>query len=518
MADSRTNNAMRNVKVAVACQIINTVISLVSRTIFIHTLGRTYLGVSGLFSNILTIMSLAELGIGDAIVFRMYKPMAEEDHEKVKSYMQFYRKAYWIIGIFVFCVGLTLLPFLPKLISDTRGIEHLRLIYVLYLFNTASSYFFAYKKLIIVTDQKGYIDTYNRYFFLAIQSSLQIAALMLFKNFIVYLCIQIVMNFIANISIAHKATKMYPYLKGKAQPLASQEKRDIFKQTSALVTHKIGGVCVSGTDNLLLSKFVGIDWVGVYSNYVTLLAIPQTLLAYIFSPLTASIGNLVSTSEREHIRETFDKLFFTNFWLYGLCAVTLFTLLNSFIGSVWLDSSYELTTFTVFFIVFNFYLTGMRQIISSFKSVSGLFWNDRFRPLAEALVNLVASIILLKFYGFPGVVIGTTISTLTTTVWVEGVIVFRHVLKDKVQNFFMVYVKYLIVLFAVGSLTYLICNLIPVGGVFSFVLKTVVCVVLCNICFLALFFRTRVFRELLKMLMVKIRKKGKVYEDQSPEV
>lgn len=511
MAKTRTENAARNVSAALIGQILNIVLNFVCRTIFIYTLGKTYLGVSGLFSNILSIMSLAELGIGEAIVFKMYKPVAEKNVELIKTYMNFYKKAYWLIGSLIFIVGLILIPFLSYLVKGGEGIENISFIYVLYLFNTASTYFFAYKKLIINTDQKGYIDTINRYLFLTLQNCFQIVVLLLFKNFILYLCIQIVLNFLANVNIARIATKMYPYLNGKAQPVSKEDRKEIFKQTSALVVHKIGGVCVSGTDNLLLSTFIGINWVGIYSNYVTILAIPQTMLAYVFSPLTASIGNLVSTSEKEHIKSTFNKLFLVNFWLYGVCSICLFVLLNDFIGKIWIDDSYLLSTPIVFVVVFNFYLTGMRQTVSAFKSTSGLFWNDRFRPLAEALVNLVVSIILLKVFGFIGVILGTTISTLTTTFWVEGVIVYKHVLDERISAFFTKYFIYMITVLGSGALTYYLCSFVQVNGFFAFVLKAVICFLLCNALFFVIFGRTEemkmVWRQYIKPWSKKLVRK-----------
>lgn len=503
MNTSRTHNAIRNISVAVSGQFLNTILSFVCRTIFIYSLGKAYLGVSGLFSNILSVMSLAELGIGEAIVYKMYKPMAEQDHERIKSYMQFYKKAYWLIGTFIFVVGLIIIPFLKYFIKEADAIDDLTIIYLLYLFNTASSYFFSYKKIIIDTDQKGYINTINRYVFLALQTMLQIIVLLLYKNFILYLSIQIVMNFLANLSIACKATKMYPYLSGKAKRLEKQDLREIFKQTSALVAHKVGGVCVSGTDNLLLSAFIGVTWVGVYSNYVTLLSIPQTFLAYIFSPLTASIGNLVSTATKEHIKETFNKLLFLNFWLYGFSSICLFVLLNPFIGKVWVGESFVLTNAIVFFIVLNFYLTGMRQVVSAFKSTSGLFWNDRFRPIAEAVVNLCASVLLLRYLGFVGVVIGTTISMITTTIWVEATVVYKHVLGEKAYKFFAKYIQYFASLLFVGVVTYIICDYITVRGLGTFIIKAVVCVVISNAGFALLYFRTKEFKELVNSYIIK---------------
>lgn len=507
MGNSRSKQAAKNVSAAMLGQVSNIILNFVCRTIFIYTLGKEYLGVNGLFTNILTIMSLAELGIGEAITYKMYQPVAQGDHEKVKTFMNFYRKAYWLIGTIVFCCGLGLMPFLQYLIKGGEGLKHIRLIYFLYLFNTASTYFFAYKKLIIVTDQKGYIDTYNRYLFLFLQNVVQIGVLLLLKNFIVYLLVKIVMDFLANVNIAHKATKMYPYITEQAQPMQQEEKREIFKQTSAMILHKIGGVCVSGTTNLLISAFIGIVVVGLYSNYTTVIAIPQAFLAYFFVPLTASVGNLVSTTERTHVKKTFDKMWLMNFWLYGFAAICLFMLLNDFIGKVWITEDFLLSVGVVFFAVLNFYLTGMRQTVSAFKSTSGLFWNDRYRPIAEAAVHLGASFVLLKFFGLIGIIIGTTVSLLTTTVWVEGIIVYKNVLGEKRYKFFLTYLGYLVCLGAVGVVTYLATAWITVNGIWTFLLKTGICVAVVNLCFLLVFCKTKAFRDLFDSYVRPITRK-----------
>lgn len=507
MGNSRSKQAAKNVSAAMLGQVSNIILNFVCRTIFIYTLGKEYLGVNGLFTNILTIMSLAELGIGEAITYKMYQPVAQGDHEKVKTFMNFYRKAYWLIGTIVFCCGLGLMPFLQYLIKGGEGLKHIRLIYFLYLFNTASTYFFAYKKLIIVTDQKGYIDTYNRYLFLFLQNVVQIGVLLLLKNFIVYLLVKIVMDFLANVNIAHKATKMYPYITEQAQPMQQEEKREIFKQTSAMILHKIGGVCVSGTTNLLISAFIGIVVVGLYSNYTTVIAIPQAFLAYFFVPLTASVGNLVSTTERTHIKKTFDKMWLMNFWLYGFAAICLFMLLNDFIGKVWITEDFLLSVGVVFFATLNFYLTGMRQTVSAFKSTSGLFWNDRYRPIVEAVVHLGASFVLLKFFGLIGIIIGTTVSLLTTTVWVEGIIVYKNVLGEKRYKFFLTYLGYLVCLGVVGVATYFATAWITVNGIWTFLLKTGICVAVVNLCFLLIFCKTKAFRDLFDSYVRPITRK-----------
>ncbi len=513
MGNSRSKQAAKNVSAAMLGQVSNIILNFVCRTIFIYTLGIEYLGVNGLFTNILTVMSLAELGIGEAITYKMYQPVAQGDHEKVKTFMNFYRKAYWLIGTIVFCCGLGLMPFLEYLIKDVENLnihllENIRLIYFLFLFNTASTYFFAYRKLIIVTDQKGYIDTYNRYLFLFLQNVVQIGVLLLLKDFIVYLLVKIVMDFLANVNIAHKATKMYPYITEQAQPMQQEEKREIFKQTSAMILHKIGGVvCGSGTTTLLISAFINIAAVGLYSNYTTVIAIPQTFLAYFFVPLTASVGNLVSTTERTHVKKTFDKMWLMNFWLYGFAAICLFMLLNDFIGKVWITEDYLLSVGVVFFAVLNFYLTGMRQTVSAFKSTSGLFWNDRYRPIAEAAVHLGASVVLWKLLKLEGIIIGPTVSLLTTTVWVEGIIVYKNVLGEKRYKFFLTYLGYLVCLGVVGVATYFATAWITVNGIWTFLLKAGICVAVVNLCFLLVFCKTKAFRDLFDSYVRPIRRK-----------
>lgn len=509
--DSRKSFVAKNVSAAIAGQVVNIILSFVSRTVFIYVLGKTYLGVNGLFSNILTVLSLAELGIGEAIVFKLYKAIADNDIEKIKSYMAFFRKAYMIIGLTVSVLGLSLIPFLQVFISGGEGIDHLRIIYVLYISNTVSTYFLGYKQLIITAHQRGYVVTFFRFVFVAVQHGLQILVLLMTKNFILYLSVQIVCNVLLNLCLFFKAGRMYPYLKEKTEPLSKEDSKEVFKQTSALVAHKVGGVAVSGTDNILISSFVGIDSVGIYSNYVTLIGIPQTLLAYVFSPMVASIGNLIHTSSDEHVRETFNKLLLINFWLYGFCSICLFSLINPFVGKIWIDDSYVFGYPIVLFICLNFYLSGMRQVVSQFKASAGLYWNDRFRPLIEAAVNLGASIVLLKLFGLIGVIVGTTISMVTTTFWVEAVIVYKNVLKVNPWKFFLKYAGYLLILFGVGITNFGICEMISVDGVWMFLLRLCICVAFPNAVFFLCFFKTKEFKELwnndIKRVLKKVFKK-----------
>ena len=200
-------------------------------------------------------------------------------------------------------------------------------------------------------------------------------------------------------------------------------------------------------------------------------------------------------------------MFLVNFWLYGFCAICLFVLANDFIGAVWLDQSFLLTIPTLFFIVLNFYLTGMRQTVSAFKSTSGLFWNDRFRPIAEAVVNLVTSLILLHYFGLIGVIIGTTISAVTTTIWVEAKVVYKYVLNQSVLQFFTRYLLCFLIVIAVGVLTYFTTVGLEVDGILKFILKAVICIVVINVSFTVLFFKTAEFKEIVNSYLKPFYKK-----------
>lgn len=260
MSESRTENSIRNFRYAAIAQVLNTVISFISRTFFIKILGEQYLGINGLFTNVLTVLSFAELGIGNAIIYSMYKPIAQQDTEKINALMNLYKKCYTTIGIIVLIIGLCLMPFLNFIIKEVPKIpENLHIIYVLYLLNTASSYFFTYRKSIISGYQKEYIINRYKIIFIIIKNILQILFLLITKNFILYLLIQILCTFAENIIVFIKANRLYPFINEyKQSKVKIEEKKSIFKNVRALVLYKFGSVILNGTDSIIISKMVGV--------------------------------------------------------------------------------------------------------------------------------------------------------------------------------------------------------------------------------------------------------------------
>ena len=230
-----------------------------------RTLGSEYLGLIGLFTNILSILSLAELGVGSAIVYSMYKPLAEKDEYKLKGLMNLYKSAYTNIGIFVLLFGSLLTPFLDLFINENSKIQHLYLIYLMYVFNSGISYFYSYKRSLLIADQKKYIESLYHNSFYLLRNFLQIIILFMFKNFILYLGIQIILTLIENIILSKRVDYLYPIFKGKDNTqLEKKEKQTIFNNVKAMIYHKLGSVIVMGTDNLLISMFVGLIEVGLY--------------------------------------------------------------------------------------------------------------------------------------------------------------------------------------------------------------------------------------------------------------
>lgn len=497
----RTSNSIKNIIFGIGGQIFTTLISFISRTIFIYILGADYLGVNGLFSNILSMLSLAELGVGSAIIYNMYKPIADKDTEKIKSLMNLYKKAYMYIGIFIAVVGVIITPFLDVIIKDTPNIPNLTLIYLMFLANSVVSYFYIYKSSMITADQKNYIIVLKQQKFTLIQTILQTIILIISKNYILYLSIQIICTFSLNLSISKKANEIYPFLKEKKiEELSSNDKKTIFKHVTAMMSHKVGGVVVNGTDNILISSFVGVFWVGLYSNYVLIINMVNRFVGQVFTAITASVGNLNAEESKEKSYDVFKKIFFANFWLYGFCSTCLLCLLNPFIN-IWIGKKFLLSNIVVLIIIINFYLMGMRQTTAIFNSTLGLFWNDRYKPWFEALINIVASIVLLRKFGLVGVFLGTFISTISTSLWVEPYILFKHGFNKKLYKYFYKYLIYTLITIFSCIITNYLCSLVKINYLFiNFIIKFFICLIVPNVIFVLFTFRMSEFKHFYNLI------------------
>lgn len=425
---SRQENSLKNTLIGTICHITTLLIGFVTRTIFIHFLGKDYLGINGLFTNVLSLLSFAELGIGTAIVYALYKPLADNDERQICSLMNFYKKAYVFIGFFIAAVGLGLVPFLDVFIKDKPAVSNLDVLYILVLTNTVISYFFTYKRSLIIASQNSFVNSINTTIFTLLQNVFQIFVLILTRNYIYYLFVQICSTLLSNISISIKANKMFPYLrKYKKERIEKATVKSIGKNVVAMMSSKIGSVIVSGTGNLFISAFVGVGAVALYSNYVLIYNMLNGVINQVFNAITASVGNLTAKESSERSNEVFNKVFFVNFVIMCFSSTCLFVLFNPFI-EFWIGNEYLLPMSIVSLIVLNFFIYGIRHTSITYINAYGLFWQIKYKSLVEAAINIAVSLILLiKFdMGMYGVLLATTISTVLTNVWWEPYVVYKY--------------------------------------------------------------------------------------------
>ena len=494
---SRTEYSARNTTVAMAAKVISILAGYFTRVVFTHTFSEAYVGINGLFTDILNVLALSELGVGTAITYALYKPIAGKNVEKQKALVRLYRQLYRLVALVVLCGGLFVLPFLDVLVKGDTQIAHLPVIYLLYLLNSVLSYLLIYKKTLIDAHQLSYISTLYQTMFLILQNGMQIAVLLFTGNFLLFVLIQIGCTIVNNISISGKAERMYPYLKEKnVQKLSGEERGAIFRNIRAMLMHKIGSVLVNNTDNLLLSSLVGITSTGLYSNYYLVIGSVRQVLEQLFVGITASVGNLGAREEDgDHVRKVFEAAFFVAQWISGLSAICLFELIDSFV-SFSFGARYVFPREVTLVLCLNFYLVGMRQAILVFRNSMGLFWYDRYVALVEAAINLVASVILGRLLGVVGIFLGTLVSTVTTSLWVEPFMLYKHRLKVSSRRYFLRYALYAAVTILMWAGLDYLCR--GISGSFWKVcfFRLPICFCVINLVYFLLYHRTKEFRML----------------------
>ncbi len=417
-----TKHVAKNLKFILASELILAALKFASRRVFVFTLGKAYLGLNGLFSDILSAFSLAELGFGVSITYSLYRPVAQGDTELIKSLVRLYRRVYRTVGAAVLAAGLALSPFLNFFVKEMPGdIPSIPLIYALTVVNTGISYFWSYKSTLLFVYQKKYIDATVRTVVALFATGAQIAVLLLTHNYVYYLYIAVVATLVQNMVISAQADRLYPFLREReARPLPEEVLGDIRRNVGAMILHRIGSVAVFSTDNLLISKFVGIETTGLYSNYMMLRGLLNIAVNALSNAVMPVLGNLTVTSTVQEKRTAFRRLNFCAAWLFGWMSICLLCLYDPFI-ELWLGAGYLLPSETVLLIVVNFYITSMRIPVANSKSVMGLFWDERYKSIFEALVNLGVSIVLARRWGIAGVLTGTLISTMSMPFWIEQI-------------------------------------------------------------------------------------------------
>lgn len=490
---SRTENVIKNIKFTFLFQILSIGAAFLSRKVFVMVLSKEYLGLEGTFSNILSMISLAELGIGSAITYSMYKPIATNNQDQILALLRLYKEIYLIIGLFTAVVGFVFAPFLPKIIRGVSEIQDVKYIFLLYVINASLSYFYGYKQALIVAYQHRYITSVCKYGIKIILLFMQAVFLWYTKNYIIYIWLQICATLIENVILSFVANRMFPYIQDKGKKvLESETKKEIIRNTKAMLMHKIGGVVVAGTDNLLMAAFVGVTAVGFYSNYLMVVNGLNSIYTQFFRSLVASVGNLRATKETKYVLSVFQKVNFACGWLYGFSAICLFILLNPFL-MIWVGKEYLLSQEVVFIIAANFYISGMRQSLLAFVDACGLYWHGRYKPLLESCVNLICSIVFARLWGIAGVLLGTLLSSVVVCLSIEPRILFKYGLNESARSYFTNYLVNTVCTFLIGLFVWYVCDKMHGIGIVSFCIKSIECLVLANAGYLMIYARKEEF-------------------------
>lgn len=473
----RTKNSVKNIYIGILTQVVVVLLGFISRKVFIDSLGTEYLGVNGLLTNILSMLGLVEGGIGTSIIYNLYRPLAEKDTEKITALIQLYKKLYIILAIIVFLLGIAIYPLLNMIIKGGTTVRYIGIVYFILIFKSVISYLNAHKWSLINADQKGYIIAKYSLVFNIVTTIIKIVVLKLTKNYILFLLIETIIFIIENIYNGNIVNRMYPYIKTKEKyEVDKNTKENLVMNVKAVFLHKIGSYCVFGTDNILISAFVNIKAVGLYSNYTMITTQLVSLLTPIIGGIGDSVGNLIATEDKEKSYDVFKMVFLVNFFIYSISAIFLFNLLEPFI-SFWLGKGLLLDKLSFIFIIVNFYITGMRSSVDIFKAKAGIFDPDKYMPLLEAIINLVASLILIKYFGITGIFMGTMISTIAIPLWNQPRLVYKNIFKKSVLKYFEKYIGYLFLTIIIGGITTFVCSKIFIENILVLlVIKGIICI------------------------------------------
>lgn len=499
MIIARTQNATRNILFGVLNRLYQIFVPFLLRTVLIYTLGMQYLGLNSLFASVLQVLNLAELGVGNALVYSMYKPIVEDDTKKICALMHLYRAYYRIIGLVVLILGLILLPFIPNLISGETP-ENVN-IYILYLINlgaTVLSYWlFAYKNSLLVAHQRADILSKISIAVTTVQYVLQLASLILFRNYYVYIGIVLAIQVINNLVTAYISDKMYPTYRAAGE-LTNEEVRKINQSIKDLFTSKLGAIILNSADTIVISAFLGLTVLAVYNNYFYILSSIIAFITVAYNSITAGIGNSIVTETEEKNYNDLKKFTFLIAWVSCFCSTCLLCLYQPFM-ELWVGKENMLKFSIVVCLCVYFYIYEINMLLNTFKDASGIWHEDRFRPLITSLLNLFLNIVLVQFMGLYGVVLSTVISMVSVGMpWLLHNL-FTVLFKRNKSEYVLLLIKYGSVTVFAWVITYLLGRTIVTGLVAQLVIRFAVCMVIPNMFFFVIFRKTMEFKMSVKI-------------------
>lgn len=503
----RTFNSAKNLASSLSITFITIILGFLTRKIFVDSIGVEYLGLNGLLQNILGAMSLIESGFATSVVYNLYKPIANNDQPKIIALLQLYRKVYRYIALGVFICALAIFPFLEHFIKDAENLEYISIVYFIFLFNSLVNYFTAYKLSIINTSQKGYkLTTLNIIYQIGLNLT-KIAILYYTKNYILFLIVEAFFGLGYNYAIVRKANKLFPYIVTKIKYTVEPDiKKNIITNMKALFFHALGGYFMHSTDNIIISSFVGIAVVGLYSNYTLLIGIIKGFVTQVLNSFSESVGDLIASESKEKVYNVFRIVFFVNFIVVSIPVIIFYNTLTPFINW-WLGKEYELSNFVLCIILLNFYIDNMRSSALMFKTKSGIFVQDRFTPLLQGVINLILSIILVKYLDLAGVLIATCISILSIGFWQFPRLIYKHTFNQPLKKYFYQYIYYSAIALLVIFVSTLICNLVSTNYLLlNIIINGLIALIVTTTIYYLFFRKSAQYKELLHYIKSVIKR------------
>lgn len=500
----RSRNTVRNIKASLLGNIIQLVGPFAVRTVFIKVLGAEYLGVNSLFTSILSVLSLAELGFGSAVVFNMYSAVAHENEELICALLNFYKKIYRIVGTIILAVGISLIPLLQKMVKGSypQDINPI-IVYLILLANTTISYYlFSYLNAVLNAHQRTDIITKINTIASVCMYLLQIVVLLSVKNYYVYLLVGPLGTISINITTAIVTKKYYP--KYKAVGKCSRDLlNDVKRRVEGLLIQRVCEVSRNSFDSIFISMFLGLTEIAIYNNYYYIMNAVSGLVTILTGAILAGVGNSVVTESQDKNYKDMMRISFSYLWISGWCVSCLCALFQHFI-TIWVGEEFLLPYLSVVFLCLYFYMLKIGDIRSVYVSANGLWWHNRFRALMEAIANISLNYFLGKYFGINGIILATLLSLFVINFCYGTHIVFKHYFTNyHVLDYFKFNAKILVVVFVMCSSTYFICSLV-MNTIVGFLIKMEICVFVPNIVFVAIYRKTEIYNDSIPWLLVRL--------------
>ena len=505
----RTKNATKNIIFGMLLKIYQIIIPFLMRTVMIYSLGVEYLGLNSLFVSILQVLNLVELGVGSAMVFSMYKPIANDDDKTICALMKLYKIYYQAIGLIILILGLLLCPAIPYLIkSDLPPNVNIYILYILNLLATVFSYWlFAYKNSLLQAFQRTDVISKVTIAVNTLVYILQFIFLIVFKNYYCYIILTLLGQILVNIITAFVVNRMYP----KYKPVGNLDKKEIKvinKRVKDLFTAKLGGVIISSVDTIVISSFLGLKELAIYQNYYYILNAIYGVVTIVFSAVCAGIGNSFETETIDKNYNDFSKFTFLICWINTICVACFLVLYQPFMN-VWVGQEYMLDNSYVILFSIYFYVLVLPMVWATIKDAVGLWHYDRFRPLIGALVNLILNIILVNIIGLYGIIISTIISYVFISMpWLLHNL-FKYVYKKNIKEYLIKLVKYVFVCIVSSCIVILLCNYIKIYGLMEIIIKCIVALIISNLIQFIFYYKSEEYKVSVKLVKKMLKIGGK---------